>query len=116
MVKIILLSIIILTIPSFTDTSSPLLQKNCLNCHRAQKIPSEFIYRRYLLKYSTNRVIKKKLLNYLTSPKKEASIMPKQFFLKFPEKKVSDLNKTILNKSIKEYLEYFNVKNKLVLP
>ena len=116
MVKIIFITLILFTVPSFTNTSSPLLQESCLNCHREQKIPSELIYRRYLLKYSTNRVIGEKLFNYLQTPKKEISIMPKQFFLKFPEKRVSDLNETILKESIRQYLEYFNVKNKLDLP
>ena len=42
--------------------------------------------------------------------------MPKQFFLKFPEKDALDLNETVLDKSIEAYLNYFDVKEKLVLP
>jgi hypothetical protein len=40
--------------------------------------------------------------------------MPKQFFLKFPEKKALDLNETVLEESIEAYLEYFNIKKKLI--
>jgi hypothetical protein len=93
-----------------------LLEKSCLSCHIEQKIPSELIYRRYLLTYSTNRKIKEVLFSYLKNPKKEQSIMPKQFFLKFPEKKALDLNDTLLKETIDAYLNYFDVKEKLVLP
>jgi hypothetical protein len=87
-----------------------------MSCHKEQKIPSELIYRRYLLKYSTNTKIKERLFKYLKNPKKETSIMPKQFFLKFPEKDALDLNDTALSKSIDIYLDYFDIKKKLVLP
>lgn len=93
-----------------------LLEKNCMECHIKQQIPSELIYRRYLTKYSTHTAIEKTLLIYLKNPKKENSIMPKPFFLKFPEKEALDLNKTELSESIKAYLEYFDIKKKLVLP
>ena len=96
-----------------TDTA---LQKNCINCHVEQKIPSELIYRRYLRKYSTHRAIKQTLFAYLQNPNRKNSIMPKQFFLKFPEKEVLDLNETTLTESIDAYLDYFNVQRQLVLP
>ena len=92
------------------------LQKNCLACHTEQQIPSELIYRKYLQKYSTHNAINKTLFIYLQKPSKEHSIMPKQFFLKFPEKEALDLNTTELRESIDAYLEYFDVKGKLVLP
>jgi len=112
MVKTIFFSIIVLTT---TTTAQTELQINCLNCHFKQKIPSELIYRRYLQKYSTHSTIKAKLLSYLKKPTQKNSIMPKQFFLKFPEKKALDLNQTILVKSINEYLDYFDIKNQLFL-
>jgi len=118
MEKVIIKSLLIGT---FIITSSnaevpTIIQNNCLACHTKQKIPSELIYRRYLLKYSTNEKIKESLFGYLKNPKKETSIMPKQFFLKFPEKAALDLNDTALSESIDVYLEYFDVKKKLVLP
>jgi len=116
--KIIIKSFFITAILSTNMTAEPSssLQNNCLSCHIEQKIPSELIHRRYLLKYSTNRDIKERLFKYLTNPKKETSIMPKQFFLKFPEKASLELNDTELSESIDIYLDYFDVKKKLVLP
>jgi len=114
MVKLLTTTLLFTTLIQATEPSA-LLQKNCMTCHIKQKIPSELIYRRYLLKYSTHSAIKEQLLSYLKAPKKETSIMPKQFFLKFPEKEALDLNETTLEENIDAYLDYFDVKNKLIL-
>jgi len=92
------------------------LQKNCLACHIQQKIPSELIYRRYLLRYSTHRAIRQTLLAYLQHPTKETSIMPEQFFLKFPMKGASNLNHTVVLQNIDAYLNHFDIRKKLILP
>ena len=107
---------LLITLFSFTiDTNPPseLLQKNCLTCHTKQKIPSELLYRRYLMKYSTNERIKRQLIPFLKNPNKMDSIMPKQFFLKFPQKKSLKLNETALEESITAYLDYFDIKKRL---
>ena len=115
MVKKLLIVLPILSHLSSGEEPTPRLQNSCLTCHQEQKIPSELIYRRYILKYSTNSNIKTQLLNYLKNPKKERSIMPKQFFLKFPEKKLLDMNETALQNRIDDYLNYFDVRKKLEL-
>ena len=114
MVKLLITTLLLTTLIQ-AEEPSDLLQKNCMACHIKQKIPSELIYRRYLLKYSTHDSIKERLLTYLNAPSKQTSIMPQQFFLKFPEKVALDLNKTVLEESIDAYLNYFDVKKKLIL-
>ncbi len=114
MVKKIFITLLLSTIAQ-TKEPSPLLKQNCLKCHTEQKIPSELVYRRYLMKFSTKERMQKSLLSYLKNPKKENSIMPQQFFLKFPKKEALDLNNTILEESISVYLDYFDVKGKLEL-
>lgn len=111
-----LIYILVLTSLTAAQTPNKILQKNCISCHVKQQIPSELIYRRYLTQYSTHNVIKQKLFDYLKAPNKESSIMPKQFFLKFPTKEALHLNDTDLNTSIDAYLEYFDIRKKLVLP
>ena len=59
--------------------------------------------------------MKEKLLNYLKNPKREASIMPKQFFLRFTIKKRLDINSSLLEKGVDEYLKYFDVKSRFEL-
>lgn len=106
---------LLLTIVVMANEPTVQLERNCLACHLEQKIPSELMYRRYLIKYSTQKSIKKRLFEYLKKPKKEKSIMPTQFFLKFPEKEQSDLNETLLKESIEAYLAFFDVKRKLLI-
>jgi len=92
------------------------LQKECLQCHVEQQIPSALIYRRYLMKYSTSERMQKAIFAYIKNPDQKHSIMPPQFFLKFPMKEASILNDDKIQKMIKSYLNTFDVKKKLVLP
>jgi len=92
------------------------LQKECLQCHIEQQIPSGLIYRRYLKKYSTSNRMEKAMFAYLKDPVKEHSIMPPQFFLKFPMKETNTLDDSSLRKNIQAYLTTFDLKKKLVLP
>ena len=102
----------------FTTTlwaNNVLAKKNCLSCHQKEQIPSHLIYKRYLLRYSTKSRIKKVMLKYLQNPTKKSSIMPKPFFFKFPMKGKIWLDSERLEKSIDDYLDYFDVKKRLVL-
>jgi len=92
------------------------LENKCLSCHGKQQIPSELIYRRYLMKYSTREDVKEAMLRYLKNPKKETSIMPSQFFLKFPMKQSFAFSEEILRENINSFMDMFDVKKKLVLP
>ncbi len=91
------------------------LEKNCLACHKRQQIPSSLIYKRYLLKYSSNEKIKEAIFHYLKEPRKEHSIMPKPFFLKFPMKKRVKLDDETLKDNISAYLKKFDIKQYLII-
>ena len=91
------------------------LQKECLQCHVEQQIPSALVYRRYLMKYSTSERMQKAMFAYIKNPDKKHSIMPPQFFLKFPMKETTTLDDDTLQKMIKRYLNSFDVKKKLIL-
>jgi len=92
------------------------LQNTCLKCHQEEQIPSSLIYRRYLMHYSTPERILEAMYSYLKAPKRENSIMPPQFFLKFPMKKKIERDDAPLKAYIHRYIEAFDVKKKLVLP
>lgn len=91
------------------------LQKECLQCHVDQQIPSALIYRRYLMKYSTFERMEGAIYAYIKKPDQKYSIMPPQFFLKFPMKEATTLDDDMLQKMIKRYLNSFDVKKKLIL-
>jgi hypothetical protein len=86
-----------------------------ISCHKQQQIPSSLIYKRYLLKYSTNVRMEEAMFNYLKDPKKEYSIMPEPFFLKFPMKEKVEVDDQTLRKSIRTYLDTYDMKKKLIL-
>ena len=111
MVKIVVL--FLMSIGLFAQTNT--LDKACLSCHKAQQIPSNVIYKRYLLKYSTDIKMQNAIFSYLKNPQKSTSIMPPQFFLKFPMKEALHFDNQELHKNIKAYLEEFNIKKKFIL-
>lgn len=92
------------------------LQRNCLSCHIREQIPTQLIYRRYLMTYSTQEEMQNAIFNYMKNPKKENSIMPPPFFFKFPMKEVLEMNDAKLKENIRIFLEYLDVKKKLILP
>ena len=91
------------------------VEKNCLLCHRQQQIPSQLIYKRYLLKYSTEQRMEKAIFSYLKNPDKKDSIMPPAFFLKFPMKIALDLEDKELHESIHAFLKKYDLQKKLML-
>ncbi len=91
------------------------LIRDCLGCHIEQKLPDNLIYRRYLLRYSSKSRIEKALFSYLNHPDKSRSIMPAEFFLRFPMKERPHMNEEVLEKNVKRYIEYFDVRKRLKL-
>lgn len=91
------------------------LESQCLACHKEQQIPNHLIYGRYLEQYSAEKNIENAIYRYLINPQKEHSIMPPQFFLKFPMKEKRSMDETTLRQSIKQFIQKFDIKKKLVL-
>ena len=91
------------------------LQKNCLACHGQQQIPSYLIYKRYLAKYSTPKRMEDAIYGYLKAPQKKRSIMPPQFFLKFPMKEPIGDDERELRENIRAYLKHYDIKKRLIL-
>jgi hypothetical protein len=107
------ISIILIITILFLEAKS--LEQDCLACHKEQQIPSELIYKRYLMRYSTHNSMGSKMLEYLKNPQKSNSIMPSQFFLKFPMKKMTHLKDEELKENIKLFLNRFDIKKRLKL-
>jgi hypothetical protein len=92
------------------------LEDKCLKCHAQDQVPNELIYKRYLVKYSTQDAMKQVILKYLKDPRKENSVMPPPFFLKFPMKKALEMNDVMLERNTRAFLKTFDMKKKLILP
>jgi len=97
-----------------SETSIELeLQQKCLACHKSQHIPSEMIYRRYLLKYSAKKTIQDRMITYLAHPTVRSSIMPPQFFTKFPAKQPLTLKKRELEYLVNAYISHFDISQRI---
>jgi len=91
------------------------LEKRCLSCHRSNQIPDTIIYRRYLQTYSSPVRIAEAMERYIRRPSQERSIMPRQFFYKFPMKPVHAYDGKTLKSDIDAYIRYYDVKKRLLL-
>jgi cytochrome c1 len=91
------------------------LEETCLSCHAQQQIPNGLIYKRYLMQYSTDRRMEKAMFKYLKNPNKKTSIMPPQFFLKFPMKEKLDIDDKTLQTHIQNYLKKFDIRKHIII-
>lgn len=92
------------------------LDTGCLNCHKKEGIPTDALYKRYLLKYSSQKQIKTALFRYLKNPTLKTSIMPAPFIHKFGLQKPTSLPDNILMRHIEAFMNRFDVRGQLYLP
>ena len=91
-------------------------QKRCVSCHKTEGIPTQELYKRYLVKYSSHTAIKAAMLKYLKNPTIETSIMPEPFISKFGIQKRTSLSDDALKRQIDELIKTYNLKDKFYLP
>jgi len=100
---------------SSAETAGRSLDLACLSCHKEQKIPSDLIYRRYLMRYSTADRIEEAMFAYLKDPLQSRSIMPPQFFLKFPMKPPLAISDAKMRAYIRDYIDRYDIRKRLSL-
>ena len=88
-------------------------EENCLSCHQKLPVSIDKYFYRYLLKYSSEKDVKKEILTYLQNPSKEKSVMAKAFISRFGVKERSLLSQEDLKKAIDIYWERYKVFGKL---
>lgn len=107
MVKNIIIFILLTTI-SFGN----IYEQNCIKCHK--RGPSlKKIYFDYLLKYSSEKRVKKAMIEYVKNPNSKKSIMPKSYIKKHQIKCKSRLTLKQLKKAINIYWKLYSVKGKI---
>ncbi len=113
MVKIF--SIIILVCLSFINLQAKenIYKKNCVSCHKNQAVTLDKLFFQYLLKYSSERMVKKSLFNYLKHPSYFKTVMPEGYINRYGVKLPSKLSGKKLKKAIDIYWEKYKVFGKL---
>ena len=87
-------------------------EKECAKCHKNG--PSlKKIYFDYLLKYSSEKRVKRAMIDFLKNPTIKNSIMPKSYIKKHGIKKKTKLPDTKLKEAIDIYWKKFTIKGKI---
>ena len=109
MARLILISLLLTNILFSKD----IYKTNCLACHEKLDVSIDKYFYRYLLKYSSERSVKKSMAMYLKNPSKKTTIMPQAFIKRFGVKKPTKLSDKQLNEALNIYWEKYKVFGKL---
>jgi len=107
MVKIFLLVLLL------SSLNAGVYETNCLVCHKKFPVSIDKYFYRYLLKYSSERAVKKAMLEYLQHPSQESSVMGEAFLSRFGVKQKSHLSNASLKKALNVYWNKYKVFGKL---
>lgn len=113
MVKIIFISILLFSFSHGAKKQKNIYEKNCVSCHKKIPVSIDKYFYRYLLKYSSERAVKKSMFAYLKQPKKDMTIMPEAFIKRFGVKKKTKLSDKKLQEALDIYWEKYKVFGKL---
>lgn len=84
-------------------SETDVLQK-CLVCHENSAPPFAMVYRRYLVLYSSKSKIKKRMIDFLTSPSRKKSSMPEGMKRRFYPESHPVYSYDEVNKSVTELI------------
>jgi len=107
MVKTMLL---IFVLSSFLNASS--FKKECLHCH-TNDLKFNMMMKKYTIKYSSEKRIKKSIFEYLKNPTQDKSVLPLGYINRFGIKEKTKLDNKILKDMIDIYYKQFNLKSKI---
>ena len=72
---------------SLFAAKNDIYETDCVKCHNRIPVTIDKYFYRYLLKYSSEKEVKKAMFNFLKNPKKEDSLMSESFINRFGVKK-----------------------------
>ncbi len=101
---------ILLFLVTFSYANS--FEKNCLECH-ANEFQLHMFMKKYSLKFSSERVIKKAIFDYLKKPTMKQSVLPFGYLNRFGIKDKTNLSDEELSKMVEVYYNRFNLKDKI---
>jgi len=98
---------------SLVQAKEDIYQKNCVSCHKNQAVSLDKFFYRYLLKYSSEKNVKKALFDYLKKPSYFKTVMPKGYINRYGVKLPTKLSDKELQKAIDIYWDKYKVFGKL---
>jgi hypothetical protein len=109
MVKLHIMLLLLL----ITSLNATPYESNCVECHKKLPVSIDKYFYRYLLKYSSEEDVKKKITEYLKRPSKKISVMPEAFIERFGVKKSTQLNDKELTQAVDSYWNHYKVFGRL---
>ena len=113
MVKVFLVLFLIISSLKAAKNEDSIYETNCLKCHSKLPVAIDKYFYRYLLKYSSEKDVKKAMFDYMKNPTIEKTIMAESFITRFGIKKKTNLSDDKLMKALDIYWDEYKIFNKL---
>ena len=113
MVKVFLVLFLMIISLQAADNEENIYESNCVKCHSKLPVAIDKYFYRYLLKYSSEKDVKKAMFDYMKNPTKEKTIMAESFITRFGIKKKTTLSDIKLREALDIYWEEYKIFDKL---
>jgi hypothetical protein len=113
MVKIILFLFLIISSLVANENEENIYESNCIKCHSKLPVSIDKYFYKYLLKYSSEKDVKKAMFDYLQNPSVEKTIMAESFITRFGIKKKTNLSDEKLKEALDIYWDEYKIFGKL---
>ncbi len=113
MVKVFLVLFLIISSLNAAKNEDSIYETNCLKCHSKLPVAIDKYFYRYLLKYSSEKDVKKAMFDYMKNPTIEKTIMAESFITRFGIKKKTNLSDDKLMEALDIYWDEYKIFNKL---
>ena len=113
MVKVFLVLFLMIISLQAADNEENIYESNCVKCHSKLPVTIDKYFYRYLLKYSSEKDVKKAMFDYMKNPTVEKTIMAESFITRFGIKKKTNLSDEKLKEALDIYWNEYEIFGKL---
>jgi hypothetical protein len=113
MVKVFLVLFLMIISLKAADNEENIYESNCVKCHSKLPVTIDKYFYRYLLKYSSEKDVKKAMFDYMKNPTVEKTIMAESFITRFGIKKKTNLSDDKLMEALDIYWNEYKIFDKL---
>ena len=113
MVKVFLILFLMIISLQAADNEENIYESNCVKCHSKLPVTIDKYFYRYLLKYSSEKDVKKAMFDYMKNPTVEKTIMAESFITRFGIKKKTNLSDEKLKEALDIYWNEYKIFGKL---
>jgi hypothetical protein len=113
MVKVFLVLFLMIISLQAADNEENIYESNCVKCHSKLPVTIDKYFYRYLLKYSSEKDVKKAMFDYMKNPTVEKTIMAESFITRFGIKKKTNLSDDKLMEALDIYWNEYKIFDKL---